>query len=131
MSRQAAHLSQASATNKPLPRSPRSSSPLDPLSPSEDPDELRAATASPPPLFLPAPAVSQAQLALLFGSARGARPGESIHHFPAAAPPPSGKARPRRGALRISTAAGGSGASGGTWLQRGIAGIRSGFAPSH
>ena len=46
MSRQAAHLSQASATNKPLPRSPRSSSPLDPLSPSEDPDELRAASGS-------------------------------------------------------------------------------------
>ncbi|KAI0753431.1 hypothetical protein C8Q80DRAFT_1118558 [Daedaleopsis nitida] len=133
---------------KPLPvLPPASPSPSPPRSrdfgfgfgPDPDPDThhadpfadvpLRAATASPPPLHLPSPAVSQAQLAFLFGSGSALhRPGESVHFFPAG--PASGgangngngKTRPRRGtALRISTATG----AGGTWFQR----IRAGFSP--
>ncbi|KAI0800316.1 hypothetical protein C8Q74DRAFT_1364076 [Fomes fomentarius] len=98
-------------------------------------DDLRSVTASPPPMHLPSPAVSQAQLAFLFGSPP--KPAESVHFFPAPAAPHGGKGkeeakgRPRRGTLRISTATNatsttqGTGGSSGTWFRR----IRAGFSP--
>ncbi|RDX44177.1 hypothetical protein OH76DRAFT_1109733 [Lentinus brumalis] len=73
-----------------------------------DPHYLRSATASPPPLFLPSPAVSQAQLAFLFGAGPLPNPSESVHFAPqpqAHAGADHGKGRPRRGTLRISTEA--------------------------
>ena len=105
----------------------------------EDPDLLRSATASPPPLFLPSPAVSQAQLALLFSPPP--KPSESVHFAPqvhTGGNADTGKGRPRRGTLRISTAdreasamaglsAGtgtGAGSGSGTWFRR----IRAGFS---
>ncbi|KAI0657732.1 hypothetical protein C8Q70DRAFT_261221 [Cubamyces menziesii] len=72
--------------SKPLPALPsRASScspsppPPAPLSPPLSPPARL--TCSPPPLYMPPPAVSQAQLALLFTNAPP-RPGESVHFFP-------------------------------------------------
>ncbi|KAM5544969.1 hypothetical protein V8D89_001080 [Ganoderma adspersum] len=108
---------------------------------------LRGAAASPLPSFLPSPAVSQAQLALLFGTQTPPKPNESIHFFPSAGTgvPAVKGSWSRRGvqALRITTNTntrsnasnnGGSGGStpatattdknAGGWFQRGLRAIR-------
>ncbi|KAI1788319.1 hypothetical protein LXA43DRAFT_645753 [Ganoderma leucocontextum] len=131
------------SASKPLPLIPPPSpspSPSPPLD-ADDLAELRGAAASPPPFFLSSPAVSQAQLAFLFGQAPP-KPSESVHFFPSSGAPASGNGKgtwPRRGvqALRISTntnanssTTGSSGGStpatthGGGWFQRGLRAIR-------
>ncbi|PIL32704.1 hypothetical protein GSI_04819 [Ganoderma sinense ZZ0214-1] len=142
--------------SKPLPlHPPPTPSPPPSLNAGRSPYDiatLRGAAASPPPSFLPLPAVSQAQLALLFGAQAPPKPSESVHFFPAtgsAASAAKGSSWSRRGvqALRITTnthahsnsnssssnSGAGSGGStpatatttnGGGWFQRGLRAIR-------
>ncbi|KAH9912757.1 uncharacterized protein BXZ73DRAFT_107205 [Epithele typhae] len=89
------------------------------------PEERRTPTGSPIPFVRPATAVTQAQLAMLFGSGSGTRTGESVHFFPTAPPPTNGSKPKRAGTLRISTNTGSrqegsptAVASAGAWISR-------------